>query len=110
MLIPHLSFAPNSSAIKYASGRRISNGRQWSAVMGKALAIVATLALLGCSNQGQRAEDQYHMVEKANPTPQDLCDAARKVADIYLQAGDLAKYGDWKNTADINCLNAKYTY
>lgn len=75
---------------------------------GKALPILIAIALSGCSSAGERAEDQYRMVEKANPTPTDLCDAARKVSDAYLQSGDEAKYGQWKNSSDITCMNARY--
>lgn len=66
-----------------------------------------SLVLAGCSNAGQKAEDQYRMVERANPSPQDLCEAGKKVAEGYLEAGDQKNYGDWKNKAEVNCMNAR---
>ncbi|RSV15683.1 hypothetical protein CA235_07475 [Sphingomonas sp. ABOLF] len=74
--------------------------RRWSA-------IAAALMMVGCSNPGEKAEEQFRMVEQANPSPDDLCDASRKVADGYLEARDQERYASWKNKADINCMNAR---
>ena len=69
--------------------------------------LLLVLALGACSNVGERAEEQFRMVEQANPSPQDLCEAGKKVADGYLQAGDQKNYGNWKNKAEVDCLNAR---
>lgn len=71
-------------------------------------AALSAIALAACSNAGQQAEKQYRMVEAENPSPQDLCDAGKKVAEGYLQAGDQKNYAAWKNQSEIQCMNARY--
>ena len=69
--------------------------------------VVLALLLAACSSAGQKAEERYRMVEAGAHTEDELCDAARAVADAYLKDGQQTPYGEAKNRADITCLNAR---
>lgn len=69
--------------------------------------VVAVLALAGCSSETADLERQYAIVSKGRDN-QAICDAARKVADAYLKAGNEARYAVTKNRADINCMTASF--
>jgi hypothetical protein len=69
--------------------------------------VVLALLLAACSSAGEKAEERYRMVEAANPTGDELCQAARGVADAYLADGKEDKFRETKNRADITCLNAE---
>lgn len=69
--------------------------------------VVAVLALAGCSSEAANLERQYDIVAKDRDN-QAICDAARKVAEAYLKAGNEARYAETKNRADINCMTASF--
>lgn len=67
----------------------------------------AAVLLVGCNSEASDLEKQYEIVAKGRDN-QAICDAARKVADAYLRAGNEAKYGSAKLRADVNCSTASF--
>lgn len=67
--------------------------------------LVIGFSATGCSNEIKDAEQQYEIVER-NGTPQQKCDAARKVAAAYLKAKDAAGYQRTNTGAEIECMHA----
>lgn len=65
------------------------------------------LLLAGCSSEAADLERQYEIVAKGRDN-QAICDAARKVADAYLRAGNETRYGEAKNRADLKCTTAGF--
>jgi len=69
--------------------------------------VVAFLALAGCSSEAANLERQYDIVSNGSDN-RATCEAARKVANAYLSAGEAAKYNTAKLRADIDCSTAEY--
>jgi hypothetical protein len=70
------------------------------------ITIAAALAAAGCADTGGRqAERQYRIVER-HGTPDEICLAARDVADAYLKAEDEQGYRRWQATAMLKCNGA----
>ena len=70
------------------------------------LVVVVGLMVAGCSNPAKDAERQYEMVEKTG-NKAEICKAAKKVEQAYLEAGNQQRYSDWRLRRDINCLTAE---
>ncbi|MDF0543335.1 hypothetical protein PX699_13335 [Sphingobium sp. H39-3-25] len=83
----------------YESSRMILSG--WGMRWFIAVALLATTS---CGSAARDAEAQFNMVENTAVEQQDVCDAAKKVADAWLQEGDESNYRLWKGKADTSCL------
>lgn len=70
------------------------------------LIVIALLALVGCSNQGEQAADRYAMVERNGGSDAEKCAAAQEVEAAHLKSGDESEYQRWKLKAGLDCLNA----
>ncbi len=71
---------------------------------------LAAIAMIGfsasaCTDEIKDAEKQYEIVQRSG-TPQQKCDAARKVAEAYLRAKDAAGYQRTNVSAEIECMHS----
>ena len=70
------------------------------------LALIATLSSCDSRNAAQKAEQEYSFLEGNKGSPDELCEAARKVQAAYRELLNSEKYQSWKLTADIMCRRA----
>lgn len=69
--------------------------------------LLSSLCLVSCSpSAGEQAEKRYFMVQTSTHTDQELCDVAREAEVAWLTNGNQAKYQEWKQRRDADCLNA----
>lgn len=67
---------------------------------------IALLALAGCSNPAEDAEDQYNIVAASGPSDQ-KCEAAKRVRDAWLREKNQHLYATWQLRARIDCTSAQ---
>jgi hypothetical protein len=71
------------------------------------LALIASVALAGCSSEGVKAEQQYEMVDATQPDTIEgahrRCEAARNVEQGYLTDGNKAKHKHWVTRVMVMC-------
>lgn len=48
-------------------------------------------------------ERQFKILQEAGASEEELCSAAKKIEQAYLEREDIKEYKDAKNTADIYC-------
>ena len=70
-------------------------------------AALLLLAATSCAHRTADAEERYRIVSQSGDQAE-KCREARVVQGVYLEAQDDAKYREWKSTADIDCMIARY--
>jgi hypothetical protein len=78
----------------------------------RALVFVPLLVfgLSACADPVADAEKELAMVERANGSKMEICEAKRKVADANLKAHREQEYSMTKLYADVACADAKFPY
>nr|WP_087576225.1 hypothetical protein [Sphingomonas sp. CDS-1] len=60
----------------------------------------------GCTDPGEAAEKRYEMVQRTGDKGE-ICEAAKAVVDVYLNAGNEEKYKWWHPIANTHCIIAR---
>lgn len=70
----------------------------------KKLIFMAVLALAGCAeSEVERAQREYDLIEKTPLAQDQLCEAAIRVRDAHLRAGNAKDYELWTIFANTDC-------
>ena len=71
------------------------------------LVALVVIGLTGCKSEGDRAAEQFGMVDDATINQIEKCAAARKASDAYLSENDEENYRAWRHKATMICLRAQ---
>lgn len=67
-------------------------------------AILLSAALLSaCQDATQKAEADYDFMKQNKASEKELCDAAGRIAQSYLDRRDQGQYQIWSITRDLHC-------
>ncbi len=71
--------------------------------------LIATLALSGCwESEVEKAEKEYRLIKKTPLAEAQLCEAAIKVRDAHLRAGNEREYELWTIFAQTDCSRSRF--
>lgn len=83
---------------------KAESARRNMLLSGRLVIVIATLALSGCWESGvEKAEREYRLIEKTPLAAAQLCEAAIKVRDAHLRAGNEKDYDLWTIFAQTDC-------
>lgn len=71
------------------------------------LVLVLHGAVTACSSPAKDAENTYKTIKAADGSYAEACRAARSAATAWASEGDVEKYKQWSQYADIDCYLAQ---